>query len=327
MNAVLEGLSGLRLLAPWWGVLALLWLGVAWHAWRRRPRATAFAASAVLDGAPQLPRSWRARLVALPAWLHGLGVLLAIVALAQPARRVALPVVHEGVDLLLCLDVSSSMATADPGAATSRLELARAAAAEFVQQREHDRIGLCAFARYPDLLCPPTLDHAALLQLLQETRPVPRDAAEDATGIGTAVARSVQALQHAESPSRAVVLVTDGDENVASAGAPREIGPLQAAQLAAQQGVRVYALAVGAAAELDTTQIEQLALRTGGRLFRAADPAAMRAVWSEIDRLERAPLAAPRWRFEERHAPFVLAALLAIAAGWVLRRSALEVVA
>jgi Ca-activated chloride channel homolog len=328
-----EAWTGLLLQEPWWCALWIALPVAAWRARRRAPAAATFAPAGLLADGAVLPPTWRTRLLLLPAALHALAVALAILALARPAHRVQQPVVRQGIDILLCLDASSSMATADLGGATSRFDAARAAAAAFVRGRPSDRIGLCAFARFADLVCPPTLDHGALERMLAGLPLAERDGQEDATGIGGAVARCVQVLSTSTAPGRVVIVVTDGEENVAAAGTPNEIGPLQAAQLAQQNGVRVHCLAVGVGTPdrsgsvipLDTSQIEQLAQRSGGRFFRARDGAAMPAIYAEIDRLERAPFAEPRWRLEPRHAPLLLAALLLALAALALRRTWLEV--
>lgn len=337
MNAWLQHWTGLSLLQPQWlwllAVLAVLpWLPW-WQGWRRGRRpALAFAPAVLLAGAP-LPATWRTRVRHLPAVAAIAAVLLLTVALARPARRVELPAVRAGIDIALCVDVSSSMAARDLDPRRDRLAVARAAATAFVAGRRDDRVALLRFARFPDVMCPPTLDHAALQQILAELQFVARDGPEDATGIGTAVAGAVDLLRRAPSRSRVVVLVTDGEENVAVAGSPGEIGPLQAAQLAALHGVRVYALAVGAtgraadgsATAIDTQQIEALAQRTGGRFFAAADAQSLTAVFAAIDALEAAPWPQPRYRFDERYAPFALAALLAMVLAVVLRRTVGEV--
>ena len=296
---------------------------------RRAARAAKFQPFALLDGAP-LPATWRTRLVALPCVLEFVAIAALVAALAQPVARVAIGSVSVGVDIVLCLDASSSMSAVDMDGARDRLAVAKAAAAAFVAGRDADRIGLVRFSRYVDAVCPPTRDHEALVRMLDEVPLVERDGPEDATGIGAAVARCVQMLKSAQQTPRAIVLVTDGEENVAASGTPAEVGPLQAAQAAVRHGVRVHALVVGAPAknaanELDTSQVEQLAQRTGGSFFRVGDARALREVYAQIDALERSPVEEPIAALEERFAPFVvLAALLWLAAA-TLRRTVLEV--
>jgi len=305
---------------------------------RRRAPAVTFAPAGLLrcnpDGtSASLPRSWRTRFAALPTVLLTLGILLAVIALARPVQRVPLPVKVQGIDVVLCIDVSSSMAAVDLDGQRTRLAVARTAAREFVGSRPHDRIGLVQFARFPDVLCPPTLDHEALGQFLNVVELVERDGPEDRTGIGIAVARAVQVLDSSQARSKIVILVTDGEENVASAGTPDEIGPLQAGQLALHHDVRVYTIAVGQVVrgpggrmqQIDSSQVRELAESSGGRSFTAASASGVRGIYAEIAGLERVEFLEPEFRLEERFLLFLLPAVLCLVLGWILRATLLEV--
>ncbi|MBL8896609.1 MAG: VWA domain-containing protein [Planctomycetes bacterium] len=320
MNAWLESWSGLWLLEPRW---LLLWLGLplALLARRRsRPAAVDFAPLALYDAAA--PRSWRERLRAPLVACEVLGLATAIFALARPVERVRTPREVPGLEILLCLDRSSSMRADDLEARRTRREVAIDAATRFIAARGDDRIGLLAFARYADLLCPPTRDHAALVGALRAVQPVEADGPEDATGIGAAIASAARRLSARPSaeqgrPSRLAILFTDGEENVALSGAEGEISPTAAAQLCAREGIKVYAIAAGSGRrgaegqwiELDVRALEELARRTGGRAFRARRAADVDQIFRAIDRLERAELEAPEWRSLDRATPFLLAAL------------------
>lgn len=322
-------MSGLVFLEPTWLLLGLL-LPAAW--WLRR---RARKPSAPLVTAPFLQAlpSARSTLRPLPLVLQSLGVLLLLVALAQPTAREALPRTTEGIDIVLCLDTSSSMNARDLDRERTRLEVARDAAARFVAGRAQDRIGLVTFARYPDLRCPPTLDHGALARILDDVVAVAGDGPEDATGIGAAVARATEVLQRGQTRSRVVILLTDGEENVALEGAPDQIAPVHAAQLAQRLGVRVYAIAAGLMrrdatgqwVRLDTRPIEALAARTGGTFHPVRDAGALDDVYARIDELETAPLDDPRYVLADRRLPFVALALLLLLVGGVLRATWLGV--
>jgi len=311
------------LLDPWLLGIGILVPVALWRR-RRAPAAAApFAPGALASG---LPRSWRVRLLPLPRVLQVVGLLLAVVALARPARREMLPLRTEGIDILLCLDTSSSMTANDMDRRRTRLEVAKAAAAEFVRGRPEDRIGLLSFARYPDVRCPLTLDHEALAGILAGVTTVASDGPEDATGIGTAVARAVQVLQGDERRERVVILLTDGDENVAMEGAAGEIAPSHAAQLASALGARVYAVAVGAGGpRTDTGALEHLARRTGGEFHEARDASAVTSVYAQIDALEKTGFEKPRYVIEDRFLPFLLAAIATLILGRALGATALEV--
>ncbi|MEM8884960.1 MAG: VWA domain-containing protein [Planctomycetota bacterium] len=292
------------------GLLLLLPL-----AFMRRERASLlFSAARHLR---DLPVTWRARALVVPKLLSLTGLVLAVIALARPVERVPQPVVREGIGILLCLDTSSSMRANDLDPNRTRLAVAQQAATRFIGQRADDRIGLLTFARYPDLRCPPTADHRALAQLIGEIEPTPSESEEDATGIGNAVARGAQVLGRTSGSSRVLVLLTDGEENVAQPGAPGEIAPLHAAQYCAALGVRVYAIAAGQGRPdtqgnwqpLDTTRVEQMAKQTGGRFFAVRDAEALAQVYAEIDALEREEFQEPRFVTEERFLPFLAMAI------------------
>lgn len=320
--------------------LALLaLLPVLWWAARRRPPVLLFAPAPLGrrgEFGAALPQTWRTRLTWLPDVLELLGLAALIVALARPVVRTPIPQTRPGIDIFLCLDVSSSMADTDMAQGQDRLSVAKQAAARFSLARGNDRIGLVTFARFPELLCPLTLDHAALRRLLANTSMVERDGAEDATGIGTALARTVQVLRASDSKTKVIVLVTDGEENVATAQTPEEIGPVPAAQLARELGVRVYTIALGsgvavAAANggrsvpIDTRQVQQVAQMTGGAFFKARDAQAIEQVYARIDALETGPVPEPEFRVDEWFGFAVVGALCAAAAAWLLRAVGLQV--
>ena len=317
MNRLLESATGLTLLHPAWLLVALA-VPALWWVRRRRPSPSlAFAAAPLLD--PPLPRSARSRLLLLPTALEIAGLLLGTVALARPVARSPLPLRTEGIDILLCLDLSSSMTAADLDRGRTRLEVARAAAAAFVRGRPGDRIGLLGFSRYPDLRCPPTLDHGALERILDATATVDADGPEDATGIGGAVARAGEILSASASASRVVILLTDGGEDVAGPGSPGEIAPLHAAQLCGELGVRVHVVAAGNdGPRTGGGEVRTMAERTGGRYFEARDAGALAGVYASIDAMERAEFDRPRFESVDRFSPFLLAALALLLLGRLL---------
>jgi Ca-activated chloride channel homolog len=320
MSGLLETWTGLVFLSP-----AMLWLLLPLPAalWARRAQPVAallFAPAALLRpsaAATPLRPSWRVRCAGLPAGLRLLALAALLIALARPAERDPWPVRTRGIDIVLCLDVSSSMTANDMDPARNRLAVAKDAARAFIAGRPHDRIALVTFARYPDLRCPFTLDHAALERLLDGVELVARDGPEDATGIGTAVALAARLLRDSDAASKVVILLTDGEENVATADTPHEIAPVHAAQLAGDLGVRVYTIAAGrgragpgeGGAALDTTQVRRLAEKTGGVFFAARDAAAARAVYAQIDALETVEIEEARYRMRERFLPFLVAAI------------------
>lgn len=316
---------GATLLTPhWlWATLPLLLV----HGWLvlRAPRLPLAAAGGPELRLARLPRSWRARLWWLPWFGEALAILALLLALAQPVQRRPKPPEPPGRDLVLCVDRSSSMAADDLQPGRTRLSVGIELLGEFVRLRQHDRLGLVAFARYADLRCPPTGDHTALLELLQGTTMVEKDGPEDATAIGAATALAGAVLRRSPARAKVVVLVTDGEENVAGEGDAQSIAPLHAAQLCAASGVRVHTIVVGRGnqradgtwAPLDTTAVQQLATTTGGRSFAAQDRQALANVCAVIDELEALPWAPPGVEVQVLFPWAVAAGLLALALAWL----------
>jgi len=331
VSALVERLTGTVLRDPWMLSLVALLPAMVWMRARRRDRRPAVVfAAASLFGHVHSPRT---DLVHAPRWLQVLGLVLLAFALARPAERVRHADETEGIDIMLCLDTSSSMRARDMAADRSRLDVARDAAGAFVRGRPQDRLGLVSFARYPDVRCPLTLDHDALLRILASAGTVDSEGPEDATGIGAAVARAAQVLRAGGGRSRVVIVLTDGEENVAVTDAEGEIPPTHAAQLCAQLGVRVYAIAAGVGrrkpdgelARIDTRPVEDMALRTGGFLGRARDADAVGAVYERIDRLETAAFEEARFVLEDRYLLPLLLGLAFLLLGRLLAATVLEV--
>ena len=320
MTAWCESVFGVAPLDPWALAILLAVPAVLLLVRRRGPTSVAFAPFPVLFDGPPPPRTWRVRLRLLPVVLGVLGLVLAVVALARPVFRERLPRTSEGVDILLVLDRSASMTTEDLAVGRTRLAVAKDAAKAFVAGRPFDRIGLLTFARFPDLVCPPTLDHGALVRLLDDVPVVLADGAEDATGVGGAMARAAEFLRTAVG-AKIVVLLTDGVENVASAGSPDEIDPVQAGRFAKEFGVRTYVVSAAAGDAPDqagVATVRRAAERTGGRFFAARDQAALNATFAAIDAAEKTRFEEPRYRLEDRFAPLLAAALLLLLLGRVL---------
>src|SRR5690606_19024791 len=189
VNAALERWTGLRLEDPW-VLLAAALVAVALLRRRRRgPPALLFGPP--VDG---LPRTWRTRAASLPILLETATALLLAVALAPPVHQAPLPLRPEGIDMAVCLDVSSSMTATDMAEARTRLPVARPPPPARAAPRPAARLGLGPFARYADVVCPPTLDHAAWTARLQDVRRVAEDGPEDRTGLGAAMVRGAELL-------------------------------------------------------------------------------------------------------------------------------------
>jgi Ca-activated chloride channel family protein len=305
-----QELFGFAFADPWFllGVplLLLLW---AWVLGRRKA-ALGVASSSLYAG---LPRTWRVRLLQLPVHLTGLALLCLSLAIARPQELARLPVTSEGVEILLVLDLSSSMSSKDMDAEgeQSRLDVAKEVALGFVEGRDSDRIGLVAFAYYPDLVCPATLDHEALERFLRPLEPKAQDSPENKTAIGAGLALAVKHLEESENPSRVVILLTDGVENLAY------VSSEEATKLAKDAGVRVYTIGAGGGvqgaslfdmmAKPDFSGLRKIASETGAEFFEAANQEALSEVFERIDELETVEQEDPLYRADERFLPFLLA--------------------
>ncbi|MCU0864202.1 MAG: VWA domain-containing protein [Planctomycetes bacterium] len=317
-------------------LLPVVLLLALYRAWRR-PRLPSAMAPWWLDPAlaTQEPavRSWRQRLGWLPAIGETAAVLLAVVALMQPVQVLPLPPRPPGRDLLLCLDTSSSMAAEDLAPGRTRFAVGIELASAFVRARTADRIGFVPFARFADLRCPPTADHEAVVAMLSQLALVPHEGPEDATAVGAAVGTAAAALRRSPAAAKVIVLVTDGEENVATIGARDEIAPLHAAQLCRQAGIRVHTIVVGRGNQqpdgrtvpLDTTAVQQLSRATGGRFFTAGDERALAQVYAAIDALEATAFTVPGTVVQQWFPALLAAAVLLLAlarwlaTGWLRR--------
>lgn len=251
-------------------------------------------------------RSLRQRLAWIPGVFEVVAVLCATVALARPLRsNVEHDTRSEGVDIALVVDRSPSMVYEDLERGKSRLEVVKEVVGDFAARRMTDRenaadnVALITFGRFPRLLCPFTLDVDALQGFLAQVKLVDRQE-EDGTAIGVGLAKAVSVLRESDAKSRICVLLTDGENN------QFDILPDQAAELAAEEGIKVYAIFAAryvfhgntpTRERPDTSELEHMAELTGGRFFRATDRTELEDIYAEIERLERTPRADRR--FEE----------------------------
>ena len=290
------------LATPFWLALLVV-LPFAWW-WSRRRRREALVLPA-LARAGTLPRTWRERLRWAPDALRIAAFLAMVLALARPQELAAgRPLTTSGVDIVLTIDASGSM-KAEDFQPRNRLEVAKQAAIDFVEQRPSDRLGLVTFAGQAVTQAPLTLDHQAVGGAI---RRIEIGGLTDGTAIGTALATAVNRLRASDARSKVVILLTDGVNNAG------QIDPLTAARTAQALGVRVYTIGVGTTGEapyllddprfgrryvrvvvrIDEEVLREISSRTGGRYFRATDPEALSQVYAAIDRLERSPLSGRR---------------------------------
>jgi Ca-activated chloride channel family protein len=331
MMAVVE--TGLQWRQPWWFALSLLVVAVVVIRHRHRLRVALATTAVAASAQTPLPVTWRQRLQWLPGCLQMAALMALLLALARPVVVESEPPARLGRDVLLCFDRSSSMAALDLDPVQTRLTVGKQLAAEFLRGRVDDRLGIITFARFADLVCPPTADHSAVAELLDAVQLVDAEGPEDATAIGAAVGMAANLLQRSATVGKVIVLLTDGEENVATAGAPDQIAPLHAGQWCRDHDIRVHAIALGRGElgadgtwrALDTTAVQQLAKISGGRFFPAADTATLRSVYAEIDRLEAVQFAEPGVRVIEWFAVPTWFALTLLAIAHLLRNSRMAV--
>lgn len=240
-----------------------------------------------------------------------------IISLARPQKHDSLRSSNiEGTDIVLALDISSSMLATD--LQPNRIQAAKDVATKFVGQRTHDNIGLVVFSGESLSLMPLTTDRAALINAINHTK---TGALNDGTAIGDGLASAINRLVSGQAKSKSIILLTDGTNNAG------DVAPATAAQIAKQKGIRVYAIGVGTNGSIQITdpygfstttmetKIDESALRniasvTGGKYFRATDSRMLRQVFEEIDSLEKSKINVNNFtQTEENYMPWMYLAL------------------
>jgi Ca-activated chloride channel homolog len=300
--------------------LALIPLMLAWYLWKGR-KATApmkLPGFENLDDRMSSSRVWMRHVLAL---LRMVVIALIIVVLARPqSSNQWEQVTTEGIDIVLCMDVSGSMRAMD--FRPNRLEASKNVGIEFVNARQDDRFGLVVFAGESFTQCPMTTDRAVVVNFLKE---VDFGVIEDGTAIGMGLATAVNRIKESKAKSKVIILLTDGVNNRG------DVGPVTAAELAAGYGIRVYTIGVGSKGnapipvqdmfgrtvtrdmpvEIDEDVLQKIAVTTGGTYFRATDNNKLREIYQEIDELEKTRLDVKHFsKKKEEYFPFLLAAML-----------------
>ncbi|MEW5849530.1 MAG: VWA domain-containing protein [Myxococcota bacterium] len=261
------------------------------------------------DVAAGLPRTGALALEPLPRLMFGIALVLLTVALARPqVEGAVLPQDQEGIDIVIALDLSTSMRAAD-FKPKDRLFVAKEVIGDFIASRKNDRIGLVVFAKDAFTQAPLTLDYMLLRNLIQELK---TGVIEDGTAIGNGLAVSLNRLRDSTAQSKVVILVTDGDNNSG------QIAPEQAADIAKQMGVKVFTIVVGRGGKVpyptgydlfnnptyemvelpvNIPLARQIALTTGGQMYLAVDREALETSFREIlDQMDKSKLEDARGR-------------------------------
>jgi len=278
--------------------------------------------------------SWKNLFRHVPFICRVLAMALIIVALCRPqTKNDEQQAEGEGVDIVLCIDVSGSMTAQD--FTPNRMEAAKAVAANFVANRLTDRIGIVIFSGESFTQCPLTTDKAVLQAAIENIR---NGLLEDGTAIGDGLSTSVDRLRSSKSKSKVVILLTDGENNGGL------IGPNNAKEIAKAFGVRVYTIGVGTEGyapypertelgvimrqqkvTIDEKLLKAIAGETGGKYFRAKDNIGLQNIYKEIDELEKSKVEISTiTRSTEKFFPYVLIALVFLLIEWVLRFTILK---
>ena len=269
------------------------------------------------------PKSWKIYLLHAPFVLRIIAIVMVILVLARPQTTDNWQNTEiEGIDIMLAVDVSTSMLAED--LKPNRLEAAKLVASEFINGRPNDNIGLTIFAGESFTQCPLTVDHGVLLNLFHSIKGdiAQRGLIEDGTAIGMGIANAVTRLKDSKAKSKVIILLTDGSNNRG------DISPLMAAEIAQQFGIRVYTIGVGTngtapypmqtfsgiqyvnvPVEIDEQTLTEIAGTTNGNYFRATSNDKLMEVYREIDKLEKTKLNVKE--FSKREEEFELFAWIA----------------
>ena len=316
-----------------------LWLLTAlvpmagYYVWRTLQGGAAIQISSV-DGVVRAPKTIRYYLRHLPFVLRAAAFALLVVALARPQDVERLSHTNtEGIDIMLAIDVSGSMLARD--FRPDRITAAKEVAGSFIADRYGDRIGLVAFAGEAFTQSPLTTDQGTLQTLLSRIR---SGLIEDGTAIGNGLATAINRLRESEAKSKVIILLTDGVNNHG------EIAPLTAAEIAKAQGIRVYTIGVGtegmapypavdiygtrtvmAKVEIDEKTLRSIAEMTGGEYFRATDKAKLKAIYDQINQLEKSKVEVTEHvTYHEQYLLWALAGLLLLFAEFLFANLVLK---
>lgn len=273
------------------------------------------------------PRTWRVVLMPILPILRIIAFTALVLALARPQTQNSWKNQSvEGIDIMLAMDVSTSMLAED--LKPNRIEAAKNVASEFISGRPNDNIGLSIFAGEAFTQCPMTTDHASLLSLLHNVRTdiAARGLIEDGTAIGMGLANAVSRLKDSKAKSKVVILLTDGSNNRG------DISPMTAAEVAKSLGIRVYTIGVGTTGtaplppsatglpqyvnlpvEIDEQTLKGIASATDGDYYRAKNNRELNQIYQEIDKLEKTKFNVKQFsRRYEAYQPFAIVAIIAL---------------
>ncbi|MCR5820943.1 MAG: VWA domain-containing protein [Bacteroidaceae bacterium] len=329
----------MQLSQPYFLLLTLLLIPyIVWYIMRNHDSSPSLRVSTT-EMVRLAPGGIRQYLVHIPFLLRMFAFLMIIIVLCRPQTSNSWSDKHiEGIDIMLCMDISTSMLAED--LRPNRLEAAKKVASEFISGRPNDNIGLTIFAGESFTQCPMTTDHAVLLNLFQALRcdMAQQGLIEDGTAIGMGLANAITRLKDSKAKSKVIILLTDGSNNAG------DISPQTAAQIAKSFGIRIYTIGVGTTGtarypvvvgghteylnipvEIDTKTLASIASTTDGEFYRATNNSKLRDVYQEIDKLEKTKMNVRKYsKRYEAYGIFALFACLALLLELLLRETLLR---
>ena len=305
---------------------------IAWQWFRRKKEVPAVSFSSLQQFSAV--RTWRTTLRPLLYVLRGLALAALIVALARPrsSSEITKTKTTEGIDIILSIDMSSSMLAKD--LKPNRIEALKRVASQFIEQRTSDRIGIVVYSGESYTKVPATTDKSVVLQALKDIK---QGEIEDGTAIGMGLGTAINRLKDSKTKSKVIILMTDGVNNTGV------IDPLSAAELAKEYGIRVYTIGIGTngkalspvaynpdgslqydmvPVEIDDKLLSEIARSTGGQYFRATDNKKLAQIYTEIDKLEKSKIEELKYyQHQENFRPWALLALVFLVAEFGLRHT------
>ena len=334
---MIDLLTYLKFAHPWAFLLLILApLVVLWMRWQRSRRYPNLRMP-TLAGVKDLS-TWRTQLRRFLPWLRGLALIALVIALARPQLTLQEESIKaEGIDIVLAMDLSSSMLAQD--FRPSRLEASKRVAIDFVNKRPFDRISIVAFAGEAFTQCPLTTDHDIVRTFVGA---LACGALEDGTAIGQGLATAVNRVKESEAVSKVIILLTDGVNNAGY------LSPDMAADIAREFGIKVYTIGVGsegealtpvskdrfgryrydiARVEIDENLLREIAQNTNGRYFRATNQEELQDIYDLIDELEKTEIETTVVkRYQEQFRYFALAAAFLILLEIIMRYTVLRAI-
>ncbi len=316
---------------PYYLILLLLLPLMVWWYWRGRLRNTAKIMYSDIRLLKQVKPSLKQRLRPALFVIRLVAVALIVLALARPqSSHKEEEITTEGIDIVLTMDVSTSM-LAEDFRPKNRIEAAKMVAKEFIKGRKNDRIGLVVFAGESFTQCPLTLDYGVLYHILDNMKVA--DQNWDGTAIGMGLATAINRLKDSKAKSKVIILLTDGRNNRG------QIDPITAARMAKALGIRVYTIGTGTRGtamypiddpiwgrryvpmrvDIDEDLLKQVAKITGGKYFRATDTEKLRQIYKEIGEMEKTKIEVKEYtRYQEYFVYFLSFGLLLLVLELVL---------